>query len=54
MRLGPTVTPTVFTAGTEPSLGHPVEYIVLNDTSEEFPATCKYCGLRYFHSHGHH
>ena len=48
------MTPTVFTAGTEPSLGHPVEYIVLNDTSEEFPATCKYCGLRYFHSHGHH
>lgn len=25
-----------------------VEYIVLNDTSADFPAVCKYCGLRYF------
>ena len=33
--------------GTDPALGHPVEYIVLNDTSAEFPAVCKYCGLRY-------
>jgi hypothetical protein len=26
-----------------------VEFIVLNDTSAEAPAVCKYCGLRYFH-----
>ena len=31
------------------NLGHPVEYICLNDvTSPEHPATCKYCGLRYY------
>jgi uncharacterized Zn-finger protein len=31
------------------NLGHPVEYICLNDvTTPEHPATCKYCGLRYF------
>jgi uncharacterized Zn-finger protein len=30
------------------NLGHPVEYIILNDTSKDHPATCKYCGLRYF------
>jgi len=36
------------TGGKHPSLGHPNEYIVLNDTSKEFPAVCKYCGLRYY------
>ena len=41
-------------AGADPALGHPVEFIVLNDTSAEFPAVCKYCGNRFFQkSHAH-
>jgi|APGre2960657423_1045063.scaffolds.fasta_scaffold229730_1 uncharacterized Zn-finger protein len=39
--------------GTEPALGHPMEIIVLNDTSVEHPAVCKYCGARYFGAHHH-
>ena len=31
----------------DPSLGHPVEYICINDTTPNLPAVCKYCGLRY-------
>ena len=34
--------------GNDPALGHPVEYIQLNDTNAENPNTCKYCGLRFF------
>eukprot|EP00240_Pyramimonas_obovata_P009577 CAMPEP_0118933776 /NCGR_PEP_ID=MMETSP1169-20130426/12463_1 /TAXON_ID=36882 /ORGANISM="Pyramimonas obovata, Strain CCMP722" /LENGTH=83 /DNA_ID=CAMNT_0006876585 /DNA_START=225 /DNA_END=476 /DNA_ORIENTATION=+ len=34
--------------GEDPALGHPVEYIMLDDTSAEAPATCKYCGLRFY------
>eukprot|EP00241_Pyramimonas_parkeae_P010008 CAMPEP_0114245322 /NCGR_PEP_ID=MMETSP0058-20121206/11828_1 /TAXON_ID=36894 /ORGANISM="Pyramimonas parkeae, CCMP726" /LENGTH=129 /DNA_ID=CAMNT_0001358355 /DNA_START=60 /DNA_END=449 /DNA_ORIENTATION=+ len=34
--------------GDNPALGHPAEYIQLNDTSKEAPATCKYCGLRFY------
>ncbi|KAK3286255.1 hypothetical protein CYMTET_6177 [Cymbomonas tetramitiformis] len=37
--------------GENPSLGHPVEYIILDDTSADFPAVCKYCGLRFFRDH---
>ena len=35
---------TASAAAKDPSLGHPVEFIVLNDTSREHPAVCKYCG----------
>lgn len=43
----------VWNAGTDPALGHPIEYISLDGTS---PAVCKYCGLRYYQgdAHGHH
>ena len=47
---------TLFAAspGTDPALGHPVEFIVLNDTSAEFPAVCKYCGNRFYSApHAH-
>ncbi|KAG0584803.1 hypothetical protein KC19_3G235600 [Ceratodon purpureus] len=39
--------------GTDPALGHPIEYISLDG---EGPHVCKYCGLRYFqgNAHGHH
>ena len=41
-------------AGADPALGHPVEFIVLNDTSAEFPAVCKYCGNRFYQkAHAH-
>ncbi|KAL6127427.1 hypothetical protein ACLB2K_070792 [Fragaria x ananassa] len=35
---------------TNPSLGHPIEFICL-DLHE--PAVCKYCGLRYVQDHHH-
>ncbi|KAL6596915.1 hypothetical protein ACP70R_022540 [Stipagrostis hirtigluma subsp. patula] len=34
----------------DPSLGHPVEYICLD---LEEPNVCKYCGLRYVQVHHH-
>ena len=40
-------------AGVDASVGHPVEFIVLNDTSSTFPAVCKYCGLRFYAGHHH-
>jgi uncharacterized Zn-finger protein len=40
-------------AGADPALGHPLEFIVLNDTSAEFPAVCKYCSLSFYMSHHH-
>jgi hypothetical protein len=42
-----------WTAGMDPALGHPIEYISLDGSK---PAVCKYCGLRYYQgdAHGHH
>lgn len=40
--------------GGDPKLGHPIEYIKLDDCTEANPAICKYCGLRYYHSGSHH
>nr|XP_024362848.1 NADH dehydrogenase [ubiquinone] iron-sulfur protein 6, mitochondrial-like [Physcomitrium patens]PNR29326.1 hypothetical protein PHYPA_028018 [Physcomitrium patens] len=39
--------------GTDPALGHPIEYISLDGVG---PHVCKYCGLRYNqrNAHGHH
>ncbi|XP_024363436.1 NADH dehydrogenase [ubiquinone] iron-sulfur protein 6, mitochondrial [Physcomitrium patens] len=39
--------------GTDPALGHPIEYICLDGKG---PHVCKYCGLRYYQGnvHGHH
>lgn len=34
--------------GDSGGLGAPNTYYKLNDTSEEFPAKCKYCGLRFY------
>eukprot|EP00238_Polyblepharides_amylifera_P003445 CAMPEP_0196572984 /NCGR_PEP_ID=MMETSP1081-20130531/2951_1 /TAXON_ID=36882 /ORGANISM="Pyramimonas amylifera, Strain CCMP720" /LENGTH=143 /DNA_ID=CAMNT_0041890519 /DNA_START=92 /DNA_END=523 /DNA_ORIENTATION=+ len=39
--------------GDDVSLGHPVEYITLDDTNEHAPNTCKYCGLRFYQVGGH-
>ena len=38
---------TVLTHSALSRAARQVEYIVLNDTSAQFPAVCKYCGLRY-------
>ena len=35
------------------ALGHPIEYIQLNKVFSK-PAICKYCGLRFQSTHGHH
>jgi NADH dehydrogenase (ubiquinone) Fe-S protein 6 len=35
------------------ALGHPVEYIQLDNISSDI-ATCKYCGLRFKSKHAHH
>ena len=40
----------ILTADSNPSLGHPIEFICL-DLKD--PAICKYCGLRYV-QHDHH
>lgn len=39
--------------GAVKELGHPVEYIILNDTSAEQPAVCKYCGNKFYQGHHH-
>ena len=38
----------------EGGLGAPNTYYKLNDTSKEFPAKCKYCGLRFYTLGGGH
>ncbi|XP_006298755.2 NADH dehydrogenase [ubiquinone] iron-sulfur protein 6, mitochondrial [Capsella rubella] len=35
---------------TNPALGHPIEFICLD---QDEPAICKYCGLRYVQDHHH-
>jgi NADH dehydrogenase (ubiquinone) Fe-S protein 6 len=35
------------------ALGHPIEYIQLNNVSDE-PSACKYCGLRFKMKAGAH
>ena len=35
------------------SLGHPIEYIQLDNVNTNEPVACMYCGLRYV-SKGHH
>ncbi len=36
------------------ALGHPIEYIQLDNVASKGPAICKYCGLRYEHDHHGH
>ncbi|XP_078440454.1 NADH-ubiquinone oxidoreductase-like protein [Wolffia australiana] len=40
----------VCTGANDASLGHPVEFICLD---QDEPAVCKYCGLRFFQDHHH-
>ena len=35
------------------SLGHPLEYMQLNDDSPKEPKVCLYCGLRFVMKHAH-
>eukprot|EP00850_Spirogloea_muscicola_P019926 SM000202S05897 [mRNA] locus=s202:169359:170148:- [translate_table: standard] len=37
--------------GKDPALGHPVEFVSLDNPE---PAVCKYCGLRFVPAHKHH
>ena len=39
--------------GGQSQLGHPVEFIKVYGTTENEPAVCKYCGLRYYYCGGH-
>lgn len=33
------------------SLGHPIEFIQLDNKTPDVPSVCKYCGLRYIMKH---
>lgn len=39
--------PTALCDGGGGSLGHPIEFIQLNNKNPHIPAVCKYCGVRY-------
>ena len=38
----------------ELGLGHPVQYIQIDRRHEHTPAVCKWCGLRFRKTQGHH